>query len=391
MSPLRATESSLPVLISGYYGFDNVGDEAILQAILQWFEGREDVYPVVMSGNPAETRRMYDVEVVHRARVVEILRKLFQCPVLLQGGGGLLQDSTSFRSLAYYLGILLLGFITGRRVVVFGQGIGPLDGELSPLLVGEFLSQCDLVCVRDFKSYAFCQARLPLDAPLKLMADAALLLKPSDAEKVEEIFYTENLDLLGKPLLGFAVKGSLKDKRQIVSLARVIDIVHSSIGGGVVLFPFHFPHDLEYAEAVRGMVSDKERVGILKGKYLPDEVLGLVGRCEMMVGMRLHSLIFASLQAVPFVAVSYDPKVDEYAGEFGLKPSVHTPLVGAEGLSESIEEAWENRARLKVRLIEGIGKLQRRAREGFEALGKFLDELELKKIARKRRRGREVS
>jgi polysaccharide pyruvyl transferase CsaB len=380
MTPIAQTASSLPVLISGYYGFDNLGDEAILESIIQWFETRDEVYPVVLSANPKGTFDAYGVDAISRTSLWAILRRIGSSPVLIQGGGGLLQDKTSFKSLLYYLAILLLGFVTGRRVVAFGQGIGPLEGEISPLLVGEFLSQCDLICVRDFRSYSFCQQRLPLNKKIVYMADAALLLEAADPDHVYDIFLQENLDLVGKPLVGFSIKGSPKDRRQMTALARAIDMTTSELGGGVAIFPFHYPWDVEYAEQVHALVSDKDSVMIVKGQYRPAEVLGLVGRCDLMVGTRLHSLIFAANQAVPFVAVSYDPKIDEFAGEFGFKPAVHTPLVGPEVLFDAIADAYEQRGRLKTKITETTNRLRNRAKEGFNALGEFLDEIELRRI-----------
>ncbi len=381
MTPIKESSNSLPVLVSGYYGFDNLGDEAILEAILQWFAKRDDVHPVVLSANPKSTFDSYGVDSIPRSNLWKILGRIGGSPVLLQGGGGLLQDATSFKSLMYYLGVMLLGFIMGRKVVAFAQGIGPLDAEVSPLLVGEFLAQCDLVCVRDFRSYAFCQERLPVNAPLKLMSDAALLLQQAEADAVEDIFLQENLDMPGRPLVAFSVKGSKRDRRQIGALARAIDMTSSELGGGVALVPFHHPDDVEYAELVRSMTATPDDVMIVKGKYRPAEVLGLIAKCDLVVGMRLHSLIFAASAAVPFVAVSYDPKIDEFAGEFGMKPAVHTPLVGPEILFDAIAEAYENRGRIKTKITETTKRLRERSQSGFDALGEYLDGLQLKRIA----------
>ncbi|MCX6645746.1 MAG: polysaccharide pyruvyl transferase CsaB, partial [bacterium] len=371
MSPKNETSSTLPVLISGYYGFDNLGDEAILESILQWFDKRDDVHPVVLSNDPMATFDAYGVDSIRRTSLWQILKRIGGAPVILQGGGGLLQDKTSTKSLMYYLGIMLLGFVTGRRVVAFGQGIGPLDGEFSPLLVGEFLSQCDLVCVRDFKSYSFCQQRLPITANIKLMADAALLLNPADSEIVEDIFLQENIDLVGKPLVAFCVRGSRRDQVQINAIARAIDMTTSNLGGGVILIPFHLLGDFEYAEIIRKHVNDKDSVVVLKGKYRPAEMLGLIGKCDLVVGMRLHSLIFAANMGVPFVAMSYDPKIDEFAGEFGIKPAVHTPLVGPEMLFDAIADTYEQRGRIKTRITDTSKRLRDRAQSGFDALGEF--------------------
>ncbi len=380
MTPIKESANSLPVLISGYYGFDNLGDEAILESILQWFAIRDDVHPVVLSADPKSTYDSYEVDSIPRANLFKILGRIPGSPLIIQGGGGLLQDKTSFKSLMYYLGIMLLGFVTGRRVVAFGQGIGPLEAEISPLLVGEFLGQCDLVCMRDFKSYSFCQNRLPLKTPIKLMADAAFLLEPADPDTVEDIYLQENLDLPGKPLVAFCVKGSRRDRRQITAIARTIDMTMSDLGGGVVLYPFHHPDDVEYAKDIRKLTSEPDDVMIVQGRYRPAEALGVIGKCDLVVGMRLHSLIFAANRGVPFVAVSYDPKVDEFAGEFGMKPAVHVPLVGPEILFDAIADTYETRGRVKTRITETASRLRARAKEGFDALGEFLDSLELKRI-----------
>ncbi|MCX6645081.1 MAG: polysaccharide pyruvyl transferase family protein, partial [bacterium] len=248
------------------------------------------------------------------------------------------------------------------------------------------LSQCDLVCVRDFKSYSFCQQRLPITANIKLMADAALLLNSADAEIVEDIFLQENIDLVGKPLAAFCVRGSRRDQVQINAIARAIDMTTSNLGGGVVLIPFHHPGDFEYAEIIRKHVNDKDSVVVVKGKYRPAEMLGLIGKCDLVVGMRLHSLIFAANMGVPFVAMSYDPKIDEFAGEFGIKPAVHTPLVGPEMLFDAIADTYEQRGRIKTRITDTSKRLRDRAQSGFDALGEFLDSLELRKIKLAKRR-----
>jgi len=385
MSPIKASGNSLPVLISGYYGFDNLGDEAILESIINWFGIRDDAHPVILSRKPKVTAEMFEVDSISRNNFFKILGLLIRSPVLLQGGGGLLQDATSTRSLLYYLGIMLMGAVTGRRMVAFAQGIGPLDGEFSPMFVGEFLSQCDLVAVRDFKSFAFCQQRLPFDANLKMMADAALLLDPADPERVDDIYHLENLDLLGRPLVGFSIKGNKSDKRQLTALARTINMTMDELGCGVAIFPFHHPYDLKYAEEVFKLVDRHDEVMIVKEIYKPSEAMGLIGKCDMMIGMRLHSLIFAANMSVPFVGVSYDPKIDEFLNEFNLKPAVHTPLLGPEVLFDAIMDTWEDRGRLKTKITEGTSRLRARTKDGFDALSELFEKLELRRVAVKRK------
>ncbi len=391
MTPVKASGNSLPVLISGYYGFNNLGDEAILESILNWFVLRDDIHPVVLSVNPKATAEMFGVDAIHRNNIFQLIGRMAGSPLLIQGGGGLLQDKTSSRSLMYYLGVLLLGSVTGRRLVAFGQGIGPLEGEFAPLLTGEFLSQCDMVAVRDFTSFSFCQQRMPLKANIQLMADAAFMLEAADPDIVEDIFIQENLDLPPKPLVAFCVRGPMKDRRQITAIARTINMTLEELGGGVVLFPFHHPHDLKYAEEIRKLVENRDDLMIFKGIYKPSEALGVLGKCDLVVGMRLHSIIFAALQGVPFVPVSYDPKIDELIKEFGMKSSLHTPLVGPETLFDAIMDTWENRGKMKIRITDSVGRIRGRSKEGFDALGEYIESIGLRQLGIKRGASRRKS
>ena len=115
------------ILLSGYYGFGNAGDEAVLAAILASLR-REmpDVESAVLSVDPAATTRLHGVAAFHRARPREVLAALRQCDLFVSGGGSLLQDVTSLSSLLFYLAQIRFARMLGRRVMVYAQGIGPL-------------------------------------------------------------------------------------------------------------------------------------------------------------------------------------------------------------------------------------------------------------------------
>ena len=103
------------VVISGYYGFDNSGDEAILMAMVKCFKKlMPEARLVVLSNNPVKTREMYGVKAVSRWQPLAILFELIGCDLFISGGGSLLQDVTSARSLRYYM--TLMGI--ARRIAV---------------------------------------------------------------------------------------------------------------------------------------------------------------------------------------------------------------------------------------------------------------------------------
>src|SRR5690606_10000284 len=161
--------SSLRILLSGYYGLGNLGDEAILAGLAGALRERGHA-PLVLSGDPAATEAEHGLLARHRTR--GLLGALASADVVVSGGGGLLQDKTSARSLSYYLWIVRLARWFGRPVAVYGQSFGPL----SP--AGRARVQRELrgvpLFLRDQQSLRLA-ADLGLDA--SLVGDAALLLE----------------------------------------------------------------------------------------------------------------------------------------------------------------------------------------------------------------------
>ena len=156
----------MKVLVSGYYGFGNLGDEALLAGMLT---GLQEHSVTVLSQRPAATRALHGVGAAHRLRG---LAALLNHDALISGGGGLLQDKTSARSLRYYLGVLELAQRLGKRTVVYGQSVGPLspDGERA---VAQALRGLP-VAVRDGPSQVLVETAGHVSA--ELVADSALLL-----------------------------------------------------------------------------------------------------------------------------------------------------------------------------------------------------------------------
>jgi N-acetylglucosaminyldiphosphoundecaprenol N-acetyl-beta-D-mannosaminyltransferase len=354
------------VVLSGYFGFDNLGDEAILEAILKRLTKIENIHPVVLSSHPARTTKQYDVAASHRLSPYHLIRDIATSHLVIQGGGGLLQDKTSFRSLLYYIGILFLAYILGRRVFILCQGLGPFRRFSSEWLVKEFLSQAVGVTLRDKSSLAFIRVHMPLETPLELVADAAFLLEPCSDDRLKDILFEEDLDEISGPLLGIAVKGKTRDKRAQVGFARAIDIITRGYDMHPVFVPFHHPSDTKFAERIVSFMEEKTT--ILKKRWLPSEYLALFSRFEFVLGMRLHSLIFAAKAKVPFAGISYDPKIDEFLDEFGFKPIARVPILGPEIISEAMEDVLEDRDEYRAKIIKTVYKLEERAEKAFKLL-----------------------
>ncbi|MCU0570469.1 MAG: polysaccharide pyruvyl transferase CsaB, partial [Oculatellaceae cyanobacterium Prado106] len=134
-------------VLCGYYGKGNGGDEALLATLLQMLPAH--VQPLVLSGNPEETRDRHQVETCDRMSPLQVFQALRRSDALIWGGGSLMQDATSALNPFYYGGLMGLAQLMGLRTIAWAQGIGPLNRSTSRGLARMVLSNCDAVSVRD--------------------------------------------------------------------------------------------------------------------------------------------------------------------------------------------------------------------------------------------------
>jgi polysaccharide pyruvyl transferase CsaB len=145
------------VVLSGYYGYGNSGDEAVLQSILFALEEQGAkmgirIEPIVLSGNPERTVQMYGVRVYHRMKPLQVLKALRESDGLISGGGSLLQDATSAKTIPYYLGILKLAQWMGKPTFIYSQGIGPVNRRMFDGWIRSVFQRCRYLSVRDTES-----------------------------------------------------------------------------------------------------------------------------------------------------------------------------------------------------------------------------------------------
>ena len=139
------------IIISGYYGFNNTGDEAILKSMIGAFKEKiPQIKITVLSHNPLQTSQTYQVKAINRLNLIDIMRCLRDTNLFISGGGGLLQDSTGKGwSIFYYLGLILAAKIAKVPVMIYAQGIGPVNRQINKKLIKWILNKVDLITVRD--------------------------------------------------------------------------------------------------------------------------------------------------------------------------------------------------------------------------------------------------
>ncbi|PYE54208.1 polysaccharide pyruvyl transferase CsaB [Deinococcus yavapaiensis] len=310
----------MKILVSGYYGFANTGDEALALAISRELRARGHEVDL-LSATPNDTARTYGVRSSARMHPLELLKAVTWCDVLLSGGGGLLQDKTSGRTLAYYLAVIRLGKLFRKRVVVFNQSVGPLS-ESGGRQVKAALRGVPAI-VRDAGSVRTLEA---LGISASLGGDPALLLSAGDVKR------DENRVIL-------APRGGERGATtRLAVLAREL----RAEGREVVALSFMPSQDDEECRLIGGEIvsTDDPRVAL-------DTIAG----AGYVIGVRLHAVILAAAAGVGFAGVSYDPKVAGFCADAGAF-HVGTEFDGAAMLRtvrERTSPNWESVAAMKNR------------------------------------------
>lgn len=328
------------LVISGYYGFGNAGDEAVLAAMLGALRPRLPTARItVLSAHPQHTRRVHNVHSIPRTGL-GVVRALAGTDLFLSGGGSLIQDQTSARSAVYYLGLLALAEVLARRTMVFAQGIGPLRRGWVRALARFVLNRVHLITVRDEDSLRTLR-ELGVRRTAHLVADPVFALDAAPEDHVRDLVGARGRG----PRLGLALRPWGGD----TYVAAVVDAVqgaHTVLGGSVLAFAFHPDRDLPVARAVADAVGAQ-----VVADLPPREMMAAVGTVDVLVGVRLHALICAVATGVAPVGLSYDPKVDALFRRIGVGHLL--PLVGLQAgqLQQAILSAWHAREEIRPRLL----------------------------------------
>jgi len=355
------------LLLSGYYGFGNFGDEAILRVFVdQWRTRRGRDTIAVLSANPPATASAFGVDAVPRMSPKAIGEAIRSTDLLVSGGGGLLQSATSLRSLLYYTGIIREAKRAGRKAAIFAQGVGPLD-FFGKQVVKRTCSDVDLALVRDEASATLLRALLP-NLPVHVTADPVFLAADERGPDAHPVLAREGVAGVGGDLVAVVVRKSPLLDRIAGELAAGIDRVTTAHGAQVVFLPLQRPDDAEAAiDVIRRC---KTAPTLLGGGYDLAAMTALVARCAAIVSMRLHALILAARLAVPFLPILYDPKIAALVGELRYPlPPFERRASGA----ASFDRLWAERPALRAHLAATVDTLVRRAADGFDRLA-FLAE-----------------
>lgn len=300
------------VVICGAYGMGNSGDEAILDAIVAEMRAIDPLMPLtVMTRDPAGASARLGLTAVHTFNFPRFLAVMRRRALYINGGGSLIQDVTSRRSLWYYLFTLRAAKRLGCKVMMYGCGIGPVKRPGGVERTRRVLNSCvDAITLREPDSIEEL-ARFGVTKPeIILASDPALTLPSAPAEEVDAALEAAGAAPGGKYICfalrlwpGFGEKAGV--------FAAAARHAHEAYGLTPVFLPINHLDDGQAAALVAEKLGDTPHV-LLPGPMSSALVIGLMSRMQVVVSMRLHGLIFAAGQGVPLIGVSYDPKVTAF-------------------------------------------------------------------------------
>ncbi len=348
--------------ISGSYGGLNIGDEAILQGIITRLRASLPVKITIFSRDAKDTLQRHQVGRAVTARELtreEVTREMEALDLFILGGGGILYDAEA----KIYLRELEIAQQQGIPTMTYAVGVGPLDDPLVQKRVCDLLSQVNVVTVRERSDRKLLED-IGVHRNIIITADPALLLKPEPlpegALEVEHMAAKRRVVGMSVREAGVAAP-DIDEKFYHGLLANAADFMIDRFDADIVFFPMeHRMLDVQQSHAVMAQMLHPQRAHVLKGEYSAGQLLSLIRYCDFAVGMRLHFLIFAALQKVPFVALPYSAKVGGLLDVLELEmPPMR--LVNAGRLIAHIDRSWDRRNTLRERLKAALPSMKREA------------------------------
>lgn len=344
------------VVICGAYGRGNAGDDAILEAILQEMRSLDPDMPMtVLSKDPKSTRLTYRVQAVHRANFPAWHRAMHHAKLYINGGGSLIQDVTSRRSLWYYLHNIQTAKRCGCKVQMYGCGIGPVIRESHRKMAARVLNaNVDAITLREPDSLEELRA-MGVDKPeILLTADPALTLRQAPEDQTDSVLLRAGIPPHGRYIC-FALRRWKGFEEKAPLFSKAAEYAYRTYG----LTPVFAAVEKHLDPGANQMAARGLSVPhyFLNDAGSAGTIIGALSRMEIVVSMRLHALIFAAGQGIPLAGVVYDPKVSAFLRYIGQEQFVDLEALTEEGLRQMIDHCAAQSAHPEAQ-AEAVKRLQ---------------------------------
>lgn len=329
----------LNFLISGYYGHNNFGDETILSSIMSELKNKiPHSHITVISNFPEHTKNVHQADSVYKYNLPGILSRLFSCDVFISGGGSLLQDVTSFKSLCYYLFLLVAAGLLNKKTFIYAQGIGPLKSRFSRFLTTAVLKNVNFITVRDKKS-----AKILNSMGIKSTVTA---------DPVWTFNYNPDIKDYTGVKIGIQLrKWPYLDTSRLEVLSDAIISNFSNENTELQLMSLQHPGDTEILKKLREILLNKgysNKITIFSEMNV-EKAVDYMSNLDYIIAMRYHAALIAVKYSVPAFVLSYDPKVTILSEETSL-PYIEIENMNFEVIDKNIKYIVSKKDEIKASL-----------------------------------------
>lgn len=347
------------IVVAGYYGFRNSGDDAILHSICNDILKMDiESRIMVLSSQPEITKGEYPVQSINRFKLFDVIREIKSCDVLVMGGGSLIQDVTSTRSLYYYLGLLWIAKFFKKSTMLYGNGIGPIHHRYNRPMTSLTLNNVNTITLREHVSKEILFQLRVKKPKITVTADPVFNLELQELVNTSEIYETEKIPK-DKPLVGVLFRSWNYEESYTRKMAKVCDEIISHYGYHVVFIPMTFPGDLKVATEIMKRMTQK--ASVIQRHYNEEKLISFMGEMHLILSMRLHGLIYGALKHVPVIGFNYDPKVEYYAKELDLPIVEDMQHIHVDKIMKLIDEIELNRDALIRQMEVRVKELKQEA------------------------------
>jgi polysaccharide pyruvyl transferase CsaB len=385
-------EKKIVIAGAGTYGYYNSGDDAILRATAASLRaGRPDVKLSLISANPKNTYKPLGIAEIPITDIKAIMQEIRGCSLFLLGGGGLFYDyygvetgkilSREHGGIAFYTGLGMLARLLDKPVMLYGVGVGPLFSEEGRRLTRSAFDCADVVTLRDTGSQELTLSLGISGEKIQVTADPAYLFE--EEHRIDDILAKYKLEEL-HPLIGVVLREWKTGKHPmewVKAVGEALDGLVEKLDAHPLFIPLHATttdeSDSRLMQSIMDGIRNKKKVVLLSEKATSAEKAALIGKCDVLLGMRLHSILFAIKQGVPFAALEYDPKVEHMLADSGLAEfGLALEGLNASALENLLEKVYTNRVEIRQRLAAEGQRAVRMAQRSTELALALMDQPE---------------
>jgi polysaccharide pyruvyl transferase CsaB len=311
----------------------------------------------------------YKVKSINRLNPIKIFSHMRKADMLISGGGTLIQDRTSTKSLWYYLIIISIALKNKLKVMLYSNGIGPLERKGNIKRTKKILDRADLITLRDDCSYETLRNLGIENKNVRVTADPALTLDIADKARGLEILKNEGISKTDK-ILGVSVRRWQNLGAEFENtVAAVCDYAYEKYGYHTVFLPMQSSRDMAISQSIKRRM--KNPASVIKNRYSVKDTMSVMSRFDLCIGMRLHTLIYAVINAIPIIGLVYDPKISSFMEYTHQTHYVDVENVTFDNLKNYLDDCIVNYDGIKNELENTYRKLKKEA----QLNGKYAIEL----------------